>query len=74
MSRRIIREVNSRAHLCPFLFNGIISCLVIRWKSQSWRVDKRLVIQRLLGDGSSSAGNSIERRISGIPRRHGLVN
>lgn len=30
VSRRVIREVSSKAHLWPFLFNGIISCFVIR--------------------------------------------
>lgn len=38
------------------------------------RVDKRLVIHRLPGEGRRRAGNSMERRISGIPKRHGLVN
>lgn len=37
-------------------------------------MERRLVIHRLSGDGSSRVGNSIEIRIKGIPRRHGLVN
>lgn len=74
MSRSIISDVRIIAHLCPFLFSGPISCFVIRLRSHSWRVDRRLVIHRLLGAGSSSAGNSIDGRIRGIPRRHGLVN
>lgn len=32
------------------------------------------MIHRLLGEGSSRAGNSVASRIRGIPRRHGLVN
>lgn len=32
------------------------------------------MIHRLSGVGSKRAGNNIERRINGIPRRHGLVN
>lgn len=30
MSRSIISDVKIRAHLWPFLFNGIISCFVIK--------------------------------------------
>lgn len=37
-------------------------------------MERRLVIHRLSGDGSSRAGNSSEIKIRGIPRRHGLVN
>ena len=29
-SRKIISEVKISAHLWPFLFNGVISCFVIR--------------------------------------------
>ena len=32
------------------------------------------MIHRLVGEGSSRVGNSVEIRISGIPRRCGLVN
>lgn len=74
MSRNIISEVRIRAHLWPALFSGIISCFVIRWTNQSCRVVRRLVIHRLSEVGSNRAGNSVERRISGIPSRHGLVN
>lgn len=74
MSRSVISDVRMIAHLCPFLFRGVISCFVIRFKNHSCRVDRRLVIHRLLGEGSSRAGNSMERRIRGIPMRHGLVN
>lgn len=63
-----------KAHLWPFLFSGIISCLVTRWRNHDWRVERRLVTHRLSGDGSSRAGNSSEIKIRGIPRRHGLVN
>jgi len=37
-------------------------------------VRRRLVTHRLSGVGSSSAGNSIESRIRGIPKRYGLAN
>ena len=74
VSSRIISDVRIRAHLWPPLFSGIISCFVIEWRDHSWRVERRLVIQRLLGAGNSSAGNSIDSRISGIPRRQGLAN
>lgn len=32
-------------------------------------VERRLVIHRLLGVGNSRVGNSIDSRISGIPRK-----
>lgn len=70
----IVREVKIRAHLCPFLSRGIISCLVMRLNNQHCRVDRRLVIHRLLGVGISRAGNNIEMRIRGIPIRYGLAN
>lgn len=70
----IISEVSSIAHLWPALFRGIISCFVIRWVSQSWRVDRRLVIQCLSGVGKRRAGNRRDKGISGIPRRYGLEN
>lgn len=47
---------------------------MIRWSSHVWRVESRLVIHRLFGDGISRAGNSKESRIRGIPRMEGLVN
>ena len=74
MSSSIISDVRIRAHLWPLLFSGIISCFVMRCRSHSWRVERRLVTHRLPGVGSSRAGNSIESRISGIPSRHGLAN
>lgn len=37
-------------------------------------MERRLVIQRLLGDGSSRAGNNMESMISGIPNSWGLAN
>lgn len=37
-------------------------------------MEKRLATQRLPGDGSSKAGNSIESRIRGIPSSWGLAN
>uniref|UniRef100_A0A8D2M8N5 Uncharacterized protein n=1 Tax=Zonotrichia albicollis TaxID=44394 RepID=A0A8D2M8N5_ZONAL len=75
MSRRkIMRDVRIRAHLCPFLSRGIISCFVTRLTNHSWRVESWLVIHRLSRDGSRRAGNVIEMRISGIPRRDGLEN
>lgn len=42
--------------------------------NQSWRVERRFEIHWLLGDGSSSVGNNVETRISGIPRSDGLIN
>ena len=74
VSSSTISDVNIRAHLCPALFSGIISCFVISWKNHSWRVERRLVIHRLPGVGSNRVGNSNESRIKGIPKRHGLVN
>lgn len=65
----IIRDVSIRAHLWPLLFSGIISCFVISCRSQDWMVDRRLLIHRLSGDGSSRAGNSSDSVIRGIPRR-----
>ena len=73
-SRNIIREVRIKAHLCPFLFSGIISCFAIRLVSHSWRVESRLVTHRLSWEGSSRAGKVIAIRIRGIPRREGLEN
>lgn len=72
--RKIISDVRISAHLCPFLFSGVISCFVMRLMNHSCRVDVRLVIHRLLGDGRSRAGNVIEMRIKGIPKRDGLEN
>lgn len=72
--RKSISEVSKRAHLWPALFRGVISCLVIRLASQSCRVERRLVTQRLLGDGSSKVGNRRDNGMSGIPRRYGLEN
>lgn len=73
-SKKTIRDVRIRAHLCPFLFSGVISCFVTRLMNHSCRVDSRFVIHRLSMEGSSRAGNVIEIRISGIPRRDGLEN
>lgn len=42
--------------------------------NQSCKVDSRLVIHRLSGEGSRSAGNVIAIRIKGMPRREGLEN
>lgn len=72
--RKIIREVRIKAHLCPFSFSGVISCLVIRLISQSCKVERRPVIHRLPGIGSRRAGNVREIRIRGIPRSEGLEN
>lgn len=74
VSSIVINDVRIKAHLCPFLFKGIISCLVMRWRNHDWRVKSRLVIHRLFGVGSNRAGNSIEIRTRGIPRKHGLAN
>jgi len=74
VSKSIIRDVRIRDHLWPFLLSGIISCLVIRWRIHDWMVRRRLVIHRLSGEGSRRAGNSIESRIRGIPRKCGLAN
>lgn len=65
----VISDVSIRAHLWPFLFNGIISCFVIRCRSHSWMVDSRLLIHRLLGDGNNKAGKSRDSRIRGMPSR-----
>uniref|UniRef100_A0A8B9MZ73 Uncharacterized protein n=1 Tax=Accipiter nisus TaxID=211598 RepID=A0A8B9MZ73_9AVES len=70
----IISDTKIRAHLCPPLFRGSISCFVVRWMNHNWSVERRLVIHRLVGEGSSRVGNSIEIRMSGMPRRQGLVN
>uniref|UniRef100_A0A8C5JIS3 Uncharacterized protein n=1 Tax=Junco hyemalis TaxID=40217 RepID=A0A8C5JIS3_JUNHY len=75
MSRRkTMKDVKIRAHLCPFLSRGIISCFVTRLINHSWRVESRLVIHRLSREGSKRAGNVIEMRISGIPGKDGLGN
>ena len=37
-------------------------------------MENRLVIHRLVGEGSSRVGSSIEIRMSGMPRRWGLAN
>lgn len=65
--RKIISDDRIRAHLCPGLFSGVINCLVISWRNHSWRVERRLVIQRPPGAGNSKTGKSRESRISGIP-------
>lgn len=70
----VIREVRIKAHLWAFLFSGVISCFVMVFRSHSCRVDRRLVIHRLFGVGSSRVGNSIESRVRGIPMRQGLMN
>lgn len=72
--RNTISEVKINAHLWPFLFRGIISCLVMRLMDHSCRVERRLVTHRLSGDGSRRAGNVSEIRISGMPRSDGLEN
>uniref|UniRef100_A0A8D2NDK7 Uncharacterized protein n=1 Tax=Zonotrichia albicollis TaxID=44394 RepID=A0A8D2NDK7_ZONAL len=65
MSRRkIMRDIKIRAHFC----------FVTRLINHSWKVESRLVIHQLSRDGSRRAGNVIEVRISGIPRRDGLEN
>uniref|UniRef100_A0A663F4Y7 Uncharacterized protein n=1 Tax=Aquila chrysaetos chrysaetos TaxID=223781 RepID=A0A663F4Y7_AQUCH len=74
VSRRVISDTKIRAHLCPPLFRGSISCFVTRWMNHSWSAERRLVIHRLVGEGSNKVGNSIEIRISGMPKRQGLVN
>lgn len=33
--RKIMRDVRIRAHLCPFLSRGIISCFVTKLTNQS---------------------------------------
>ena len=73
-SRNIISEVRIRAHLCPFLFRGIISCFVMRLMDHSCKVDSRLVIHRLSREGSSRAGKVVAIKIRGIPRMEGLEN
>lgn len=73
-SRKIISDVRIRAHLCPFLSRGIISCFVIRLISHSCRVESRPVIHRFPGEGIRRAGNVIAMRIRGIPSRDGLEN
>lgn len=70
----IIRDVNIRAHLWPFLLSGTISCFVIRCRIHVWMVDRRLLIHRLFGDGSSRVGKSRDSRIKGMPSRWGLEN
>uniref|UniRef100_A0A8D2MA33 Uncharacterized protein n=1 Tax=Zonotrichia albicollis TaxID=44394 RepID=A0A8D2MA33_ZONAL len=70
----IIRNVKIRAHLCPFLSRGIIRCFVTRLINHSWRAEGQLVIYQLSRDGSRRAGNVVEMRISGIPRKDGLEN
>lgn len=74
VSKSIISDVRIRAHLWPGLFSGIMSCLVIVWVSHSCRVVRRLVTHRLLGVGNNKVGKSMERMISGIPKRQGLEN
>lgn len=64
-----MREVSSRAHLWPVLFRGVISCFVIRLMTQSWRVERRLLIHRRPGVGKRRVGSRREGRISGIPMR-----
>lgn len=73
-SRNTINEVRIRAHLCPFLLRGVISCFVIRLIIHSCRAESRSGIHRLLVDGSRRAGNVIETRIRGIPSSDGLEN
>lgn len=72
--RNSISDVRIRAHLCPFLSSGSISCFVIRLISHSCRVESRLVIHRLPGTGRRRAGNVMEIRIRGIPSKDGLEN
>lgn len=72
--RKIISEVRIRAHLWPFLSSGIISCFVTRLMNHNCRVVSRLVIHRLSGEGRRRAGNVIEIKIKGIPRKEGLEN
>lgn len=72
--RKIISDVRIRAHLCPLLFSGIISCFVTRLMNHACRVDRRSVIHRLFWVGSRRAGNVIAIRIRGIPSRDELEN
>ena len=73
-NRKIIRDVRIKAHLCPLLLSGIISCFVTRLMNHDCRVDRRSVIHRLFWVGSRRAGNVIAIRIRGIPSRDGLEN
>lgn len=68
MSRNIIRDVRIKAHLCPPLFRGSISCFVVRWINHSWRVESRLVIHRVVGEGRRRIGNIIASIMRGMPR------
>lgn len=63
-----------RVHLWPDLLRGVISCLAMVLMAHNCRVDVRLVIHRLLGEGRRRAGNSVDSRIRGIPSRLGLKN
>uniref|UniRef100_A0A8B9RV89 Uncharacterized protein n=1 Tax=Accipiter nisus TaxID=211598 RepID=A0A8B9RV89_9AVES len=74
MSRSIIRDVRIKAHLCPPLFRGSISCFVVRWINHSWRVESRLVIHRVVGKGRRRVGNIIASIMRGMPRSCGLIN
>ena len=47
---------------------------MIRLINHNCRVERRLVIQRLPGEGINKAGNAVAMRINGIPRREGLEN
>lgn len=70
----IISDVSIMAHLWPFLLSGTINCFVIRCSSHVCRVDRRLLIHRLFGDGNSRAGKSRDSKIRGIPSKWGLEN
>lgn len=72
--RNSISDVRIRAHLCPLLLSGIISCFVIRLMNHDCKVDRRSVIHRLFWVDSRRAGNVIAIRIRGIPSRDGLEN
>lgn len=72
--KKIIKEVSSRAHLCPPTFSGSINWLVKRLISQPWIVIRRLLIHRVEGVGYITQGKAIAMAISGTPRYDGLAN
>ena len=74
MVRNNIREVSSKAHLCPLGFRGRRSCWVNRLMNQFCRVSRRLSSHRGEGAGKSNSGRQRARATNGIPRKEELIN
>lgn len=66
--RKISRDANRSAHLCPGLLIGRNNWCVNCWINHACRVSRRLFEHRFLGVGNKIHGRVSARTTSGIPR------